>query len=167
VKASVDGNKLVLTDASGSTAQNMIVQDLGTTTTAADLGRRHHRRGRGVGTITGSTIYKLSTDTTLAKLNDGLGVRKASASADDVQVTTRDGNTYSINLANSRTIGDVAKEFDSTTGGKVQVSSTRPRRPDRHRHLDRWQRVLRHRQEQLQSRRGPRHPRAGAGRRRR
>jgi flagellar hook-associated protein 2 len=123
VKATVDGNKLVLTDASGSTAQNMIVQDLGTTTTAADLGIVTSAAGVGSGTITGTSIHKLSTDTSLAKLNDGLGVRRTTATAGtDIQVTTRDGGTYSINLANARTVGDVAKEFDQTTGGKVRVS---------------------------------------------
>ncbi|HEV7302032.1 MAG TPA: flagellar filament capping protein FliD [Tepidisphaeraceae bacterium] len=122
VKATIDGDRLKLTDGTGSSSQNLIVQDQGNTTTAAGLGIATTAAGIASGTLTGTDINSISTTTALAKLNDGLGIRKASANADDITLTTRDGNTYSVNLANAKTVGDIVNEFDSATGGKVKLT---------------------------------------------
>lgn len=122
VKASVKDDKLVLTDASGSTSQNLIVQDMGATTTAATLGIVTSATGIGSGTLIGTSIYKLASTTTLSKLNDGLGVRTNAGANEDMTITTRDGGSFNVTLGSAKTIANVASEIDSATGGKVKLA---------------------------------------------
>jgi flagellar hook-associated protein 2 len=121
IKAEVKDDKLILTDASGSTAQNLIVQDMGATTTAAGLGIATSAAGVASGTLTGTSIYKLSSTTALSKLNDGLGVRTNGGANEDMTITTRDGGSYNVTLGAARTIANVASEIDAATGGKVKL----------------------------------------------
>jgi len=74
VLAELDGDRLKLTDLSGGTSNNLLIQEVGTGTTAASLGLI----GSGVandGTIlTGADIVKLGNNLSLNALNDGNGL---------------------------------------------------------------------------------------------
>ncbi len=123
IKAEVKGDKLVLTDATGSTSQNLVVQDMGEGKTAAGLGIITSSTGVASSTLTGTDINSLATTTSLSKLNDGLGVRRASGTgSNDLKITTKDGGSYEINLAAAKTVADIASEVDAATGGKVKIS---------------------------------------------
>src|SRR5688500_14544339 len=102
VRAAVSGDKLVLTDASGATTGNMVVQDIGDGQAATDLGIA----GTGAATLTGIDVQFLGERTSLASLNDGRGVRGLATGA-DFRVTVRDGTAFDITVGSSKTIGDV------------------------------------------------------------
>lgn len=123
IKAEVKGDKLVLTDATGSSSQNLVVQDMGDGKTATGLGIATTAAGVASSTVTGTDINFIATTTALSKLNDGLGVRRAAKSSDpDLTVTTRDGGSFNVNLSNAKTIADIATEFNAATSGKVKVT---------------------------------------------
>src|SRR5689334_18609674 len=88
VKATTAGDKLVLTDLTGKTTSDLVVEDLGDGHAAADLGI--------VGDvsddtkITGGDINFLSRDTNLSQINDGRGISTA-ASGNDIAIDTGSG----------------------------------------------------------------------------
>jgi flagellar hook-associated protein 2 len=112
VKATVSGDKLVLTDQTGKTTSDLIVQDIGDGHAAADLGI--------VGDvandtkITGTDINFLSRDTNLSQINDGRGIRTA-ASGNDIAIDAG-GGPVEISLANKKTLGEVIDAIN-TAGG--------------------------------------------------
>jgi len=119
VRASVSGDKLVLTDNSGSTAQALTVTDLADGTAAASLGLTANAA---VGnTLTGGDINSLATTTLLSSLNDGRGVR-TSATAADITITTRGGSTFDIDLGGAGTIGDVITAINTAGNGTLTAS---------------------------------------------
>ncbi|HLL89755.1 MAG TPA: flagellar cap protein FliD N-terminal domain-containing protein, partial [Tepidisphaeraceae bacterium] len=122
VRAAVSGNKLTLQDTTGSTANNFVVQDLGDGHSAADLGIATASGGVAGSTVTGTNINYLSPATTLAKLNDGLGVRTAADSTDDFKFTLADGTTANVNLHGARTVGDVIQTLNTAAAGKLTAS---------------------------------------------
>lgn len=119
VKASVQNNKLVLTDTSGG-GGTLSVQDLNGGSTAKDLGIAGSAAG---GTLTGSSINFLSTGTALSALNDGRGVRqRTSASGSDFNVTLADGSSVGVNLNGARTVGDVIKAINAASPSKLKAA---------------------------------------------
>lgn len=104
VTASLDGDHLTLTDNTGSTATNLIVTELGTTQTAADLGLLGNSAGTNL--ITGTAINYIGADTALASLNDGNGIRHLDSAASDFSITLN-SNTFEVNLQNATSLGDV------------------------------------------------------------
>src|SRR3954470_14777766 len=121
VRASVAGDKLVLTDLSGKTVNDLSVSDLAGGTTAADLGIA----GASLGTaaITGTDIQSVGLKTQLDDLNDGRGVRRASTGA-DFTVTVGDGTAINVTLGpDSKSIGDVVNLINAagTTKLKAEV----------------------------------------------
>lgn len=118
VKATVKGDKLVLADASGSTANNLVVADLADGHAAEDLGIVGNVAGN---TITGSDVNYLGINTALSGLNDGLGVRTGAAGPDLV-ITARDGSTVNVSLGAAKTIGEVLTAINAAAGGKVTAS---------------------------------------------
>ncbi len=109
VTASVDGDRLKLTDHTGSTASNLIVANVGTTDTATSLGIAGHSGG--TNEITGSQINTLSTHTPLSALNDGNGVRITSG-ANDLVITDHGNRTIEVNLDGALTVGDVIDKIN-------------------------------------------------------
>jgi flagellar hook-associated protein 2 len=81
VTASVSGDHLVLTDASGGTG-NLIVADVGSGSTAQDLGITGAVASN---TIAGRNIHYVTEQTLLKDLNDGNGVRGLDSSAQSSQ----------------------------------------------------------------------------------
>ncbi len=94
VKASVSGDQFVIQDTSGSTAHNLVVQDINGGYTAADLGLAANVADT---KITGSDVLCLTNTTALSLLNDGNGIR-TNGFGDDMQFTLRDGSSFSVDL---------------------------------------------------------------------
>lgn len=120
VTASVSGDSIVLTDRTGSTSQNLSVQEVGSGTTAADLGLLG---SVAAATKTGSDIVRLGNNLQLSNLNDGMGVR-TDGTLDDLRVTLKDGSQIDVKLAGAKTIGDVltAINTDSQNTGTLVAS---------------------------------------------
>ena len=120
VKASISGDKIVLTDTTGKTTNSLSVTDLGTGTSAASLGIAG-TAGTGAPTVlTGTDINYLATGTSLNQLNDGRGVRVGTSG--DLSITTKSGATVNVNLATAKTVGDVLNAINTAAGGKVVAS---------------------------------------------
>ncbi len=118
VRASIKNDHLLLTDTSGSTSSNLIVQDLGVGTSAADLGISSNAASN---TVTGSNINHLAVTTQLAQLNDGRGVTLGTGNG-DLKLNLKDGSSVSVNLATAKTVGDLIDAINSAAGTKVTAS---------------------------------------------
>jgi flagellar hook-associated protein 2 len=118
VRASIKNNQLVLTDTSGKTTGNLIVQDLGNGTSAADLGIAQSVSSN---TLTGTDINYLSSSTELAQINDGRGVTLGSGNG-DFKINLANGSAVTVNLATAKTVGDVIDAINSAGGGNVTAS---------------------------------------------
>jgi len=118
VKAQITGDKLALTDSSGQTASNLIVADLGSATSAAELGIA---ASAAANTLLGSTINYLGRATALSQINDARGVRTAASGA-DFRINARDGSTFDITVGSFTNVGQVIDAINSATGGKVVAS---------------------------------------------
>jgi len=98
VEAEISGDRIVITDASGSTSGNLIVVDGEGDTTATDLGISTGADGVGSSSFQGSDeIYRLGSNTALSSLNDGSGVLIREG-VPDLRITARDGATFDIDL---------------------------------------------------------------------
>jgi len=120
VRAKLNGDAIELTDLTGKTLSNLVVQDIGEGLAAADLGL--------VGNVattalTGSDINYLGTNTAIAAINDGQGIRKAST-GNDLAITARDGSVTNVSLATSKTIGDVITAINAASPTKFKASLT-------------------------------------------
>lgn len=115
VKATVQGDKLVLTDTTGSTANNLIVQDLADGHAAEDLGLVGNVAANA---LTGTSINSLGIGTALSQLNDGLGVRTGT-SGPDIVITAADGSKINVTLGTAKTVGDVITAINAAAGTKV------------------------------------------------
>ena len=120
VTASTSGGQIILTDASGSTTSNLIVAEVGTGTTAADLGIQQSVAAT---TLTGSEVYYLTEDFTLDQLNDGNGVYQFDG-ADDLRFTTTDGTQIDVNLDDVFDLGELVSAIndDAANGGKLTAA---------------------------------------------
>ena len=90
VTAVAQGDRIKLSDNTGKTANNLRVQEVGSTTTAANLGLASIDAN--AASATGNDIRGLSGDLKLNRLNDGNGLSINNHLA-DLQVTFRDGST--------------------------------------------------------------------------
>jgi flagellar hook-associated protein 2 len=119
VKASLDGDKLVLTDTSGGTESDLVVQDLGDGHAAEDLGIV----GRAAsGTLAGTDFNRLNADTALSALNDGLGVRRK-AGGPDLIITAKNGSKTNVTFgADVETVGEAIDAINQAAGGKVTAA---------------------------------------------
>jgi flagellar hook-associated protein 2 len=127
VKASISNDKLVLTDTSGRTNNNLIVEDTGDGHAAEDLGIVASVASN---TVNGSRIQVLSNATLLSKLNDGRGVKfAADATKADFKVKTQDGSETEINLSGAKTVKDLITKVSEQSNGKfyLTVSSDKKR----------------------------------------
>ena len=96
VRASVSGDTIVITDQSGSTANNLKVEEVGGRTVAQDLGIL---KDVASSTLTGDDVNTLSTSSQLSILNNGLGVRNASGT--DFTVAVDGGAAFNVALAST------------------------------------------------------------------
>ncbi len=117
VTAATDGDRITLTDSTGGTG-NLRVQEVGSGTTAADLGLGSINIA--ADSATGADIFSLGESTKLASLNDGTGVELKSGS--DLKVTLADGTALNIDLADATTIGDVLTKINSASSAKLTAT---------------------------------------------
>jgi flagellar hook-associated protein 2 len=126
VSASVDGDHLVLTDRSGGSG-NLRVQEVGSGTTAADLGLS----GINVANdeASGQNIVRLFNGFQLNTLRDGNGLSLRPA-VPELSVTFRDGSTRQIDLdptgfTEPKTLGDILNRLNTVepTKLKAQISA--------------------------------------------
>ena len=120
VVASISNDSLVITDNTGQTTHNLIIEDVGKTGTAASLGLAGSSNS---GQIMGARINTIGDRTNLNYINDGNGVR-INHDADDFkimlsqQITQPNGETatasteISVNLDGAQTIGDVIDKIN-------------------------------------------------------
>ncbi|MDB5355607.1 MAG: flagellar hook-associated 2 domain protein [Phycisphaerales bacterium] len=118
VRASIQGNHLVLSDASGQSTSHFVVQDLGGGSAAQQLGIVGNTTGT---TITGTNINQISATTALGGLNDGRGVRTAAGAA-DFQVNLSDGSNVTVTLGSAQTLGDAIKAINTAGGSKLTAT---------------------------------------------
>jgi flagellar hook-associated protein 2 len=120
VRASVAGDKLVLTDLTGKALSDLSVADLAGGSSAADLGIA----GTSLGTdlITGADVRSVGLKTQLDDVNDGRGVRR-SASGNDFTVTVGDGTAIGVALGAAKSVGEVVDLINAagTTKLKAEV----------------------------------------------
>jgi len=116
VKATLSSDGIVLTDGTGRSDNNFIVEDVGDGHAAQDLGISANVASS---TITGADINYLSRATTLDSLNDGRGVRTAGGTANDLVITSSDNSTINVSLASAKNLGDVIDAINTAAGGKV------------------------------------------------
>lgn len=124
VTASVDGDRIKLTDTSGQTSSNLIVQAVGSGTTAADLGLEGINVASN--TAAGDDLLNLHSNTLLSSLNDGSGI-SLNRNGADLSVSLRDGTSLELELGKaaapedfaSATIkpGDARLDFTSVQSG--------------------------------------------------
>jgi flagellar hook-associated protein 2 len=117
VKASLDGDTIVLQDVSGKTTSNLIVQDVGDGQVASDLGIAG---SSATDTIQGTDINYLGQSTSLAQVNDGRGIRTAGG-GNDFEITLGDGSKVDVNVAAANTIGDVIDAINTAGGSKLKA----------------------------------------------
>lgn len=118
VKASIQSDRLVITDQSGGLDSDLIIQDVGENTTAADLGIAGSNI---LGQVTGSILQTVGRDTRLAVLNDGNGV--ANRSGADFKLTFGDTTSVDVDLGSATTIGQVIDAINTAGAGKVTAQT--------------------------------------------
>ena len=120
VTASTSGGQIILSDSSGSTTSNLIVEEIGTGTTATDLGIQ---QSVAANTLTGAEVYYLTEDFTLDQLNDGNGVFQFDG-ADDLRFTTTDGTQIDVNLDDVFDLGELVSAVNDNAfnGGKLTAA---------------------------------------------
>lgn len=95
VTGRVEGDHLVLEDNTGAASGSLIVADIGTGQTAADLGIVGNDL---TGSITGQDLVQLAESTRLVDLNDGNGIRRVSAQP-DFSISLADGSVFDFDLS--------------------------------------------------------------------
>jgi len=119
VKAAVTGDKLLLTDLTGKTVSDLIVQEIGDGLTATDLGIVGNSAG--TTTITGTDINYVGRNTSLSQLNDGRGVRTA-ATGNDLSITLADGGAaVEVSLAGLKTVGEAIDAINTAGGARLKA----------------------------------------------
>jgi len=120
VSAKTSGDRIVLSDLTGQSVSNLVVEDIGDGRTAADLGLS----GVNVASTsaTGEDIQFLSSATRLSTLLDNRGV--AFTSGNDLSVTLRDGTLVSIDAnttKNPTSVGQLLTTINATNPSKLEA----------------------------------------------
>jgi flagellar hook-associated protein 2 len=128
VTATVQGDRIRLTDNTGDTAGNLRVQDIGSGQTAAGLGLAGINVAAAM--ADGQDVLGLHDGLDVAALNDGRGVR-ANTVLPDIEYTLRDGTTGTIDLSpivsggstvdREKTLGDIVARVNAANPGKLKL----------------------------------------------
>ncbi|MCA9107766.1 MAG: flagellar filament capping protein FliD, partial [Planctomycetales bacterium] len=119
VTASIEGDSLKLTDNTGATLSNLVVQQIGSATTAADLGLGSVNVASA--TATGTDIVSLSQATKLSRLNDGSGV-DLNQSLPELEVSFRDGTTLQIDFSAEQDLGDILDTINAADPARLSAA---------------------------------------------
>jgi flagellar hook-associated protein 2 len=121
VKATVNGDHIVLIDETGKTSSDLIVQDVDSSGAASSLGIAGDST---TGTLTGTSINYLASGTTTASLNDGNGVQLGTGGA-DLSINPGDGGSaIQVSLSGATTLGAVVKAINTAGGSRLSASLT-------------------------------------------
>lgn len=120
VTAKVSGDRIVLSDTTGLTSSNLIVEELGEGRTATDLGIS----GINVASnsATGDALMNLSSTTRLSSLRDQAGI--AFRAGTDMSVTLRDGSTLTVDANSSTaptTVGQLITAINAVDSSKLEA----------------------------------------------
>lgn len=118
VIASIVGDGFELTDASGMTTNNLIVEDVGGTGTATSLGLVG---SVATDTLAGADINTIGNNTFLRALNDGNGIGNRT-NMDDIRFTLHDGNIVDVNLDGIARIGQLIDQITAASAGAVSAT---------------------------------------------
>ncbi len=111
VNAKISGDRITISDLSGSTASNLKVEEVGEGHTASDLGLSGINIASNSGT--GEDLAFIGTSSRLNTLRDGRGLGFVSGT--DLSVTLKDGTTLSIDLNPTTTTTSTATPPVTTT----------------------------------------------------
>lgn len=117
------GDQLVLNDRSGGTG-NLVINNVGTASTATDLGLTTGSLSVDKNTLTSSDLNKLNLNSSLNLLNNGNGVRVGGAGIADLRLAYT-GGTVDVTLAGARTLGDVLAKINAAgnVGGVQKITA--------------------------------------------
>jgi flagellar hook-associated protein 2 len=118
--AKADGDRIVLTDLSGQTVSNLIVEEVGGGRTAADLGLS----GINVSSnsATGDDLSFLANTSRISTLRDGRGI--AFGFGTDLSVTLKDGTTLNIDVNSDKApsnIGQLIAKVNTANADKLEI----------------------------------------------
>ena len=120
VTAKTQGDRIVLSDVSGMTTSNLVVEEVGGGRTAADLGIGGINVASN--TATGDDLAFLSNTTRLSTLRDGRGISMGFGS--EMELTLKDGSTYSVNLDGTSAptnVGQLLAKVNSVASDKFEL----------------------------------------------
>ena len=120
VSAKTSGDRIVLTDLTGQTTSNLIVEELGDGRTAADLGLNGVNIA--AATATGDDINFIGNSTRLSTLRDNRGI--AFSAGSDLSLTLRDGTSLNIdtNLTKTPTsVGQLLVSINAADPTKLEA----------------------------------------------
>ncbi|WP_254513169.1 flagellar filament capping protein FliD [Anatilimnocola floriformis] len=123
ITASVEGDRLKITDRSGGSG-NLRVQEVSGGSTAADLGLSGINVA--ANSATGNDVLKLQSDLALSQLNDGNGL-SIRTGVSDLNVTLRDGTSLSVDFnrvsppRTEKTLGDLINTINEADPTKLRA----------------------------------------------
>jgi flagellar hook-associated protein 2 len=121
VKATIQGDHLVLADETGKTTSDLIVQDVDGNNAATSLGIAGDST---TGTLTGTSINYLGSGTLVSSLNDGNGIQLGTGGP-DLSIDPGDGQgALQVSLSGASTLGAVVKAINTAANGRVTASLT-------------------------------------------
>jgi flagellar hook-associated protein 2 len=120
VSARLQGDRMVLTDLTGQSIQNLVVEEVGEGRTASDLGLS----GINVSTssATGEDLGRIALTTRLNSLRDGLGV--AFHAGTDLRLALSDGTTLNIDAnatSQPTTVGQLLNTLNAVQPSKLEA----------------------------------------------
>ena len=120
VSAKADGDRIVLTDLSGQTISNLIVEEVGGGRTAADLGLSGINVN--ANSATGDDLSFLSSSSRISTLRDGRGI--AFGFGTDLSITLRDGTTLNIDVNSDKApsnVGQLMAKVNAANADKLEL----------------------------------------------
>jgi flagellar hook-associated protein 2 len=120
VTAKTEGDRIVLSDTTGLNASNLIVEEVGSGRTAADLGLDGVNVG--TATATGEDLVFLSSSTRLNTLRDGRGI--AFGAGNDLTLTLRNGSTINVDFDATRepsTLGQLVNSINAVDSTRLEA----------------------------------------------
>ncbi|MBX3421467.1 MAG: flagellar filament capping protein FliD [Pirellulaceae bacterium] len=118
VVAKINGGQFELTDVSGSVVHNLKIVDIGSGTTARDLGFQNVDVASS--TAVGNNIHILSNATALRSLRDGIGI-DIPTQGTALRLSLRDGSTVNwtsqLDAANA-SVGQLVQSLNTASNGK-------------------------------------------------
>lgn len=118
VRAVTDGDAIRLIDTTGQTSSNLRVQEVGTGSTAADLGLGGIDVSSDEGL--GQDVLRLHDQLRLNRLNDGNGIALR-AGVSDLEISFRDNTTLQIDFDDERTVGELLETLNAADPTRLKA----------------------------------------------